>query len=126
MSLLREAYWLAVLSLPVACVSWTVCREEILREPREWLENKSQSSRSWWATKFFYVWTCEYCFSHYVAGAIVLATHFHLLLADWRGVFIAWLSLVAVSNLLMSIYSRVRVEIHKDQQEIKTLARRAS
>ena len=34
---------LLVLALPVACVSWTVTHEEIVREPREWLAQRSRT-----------------------------------------------------------------------------------
>ena len=60
---------LFVLSIPIACVAWTVTHEEVLREPREYCRRKSQNSRNILTRKFFYLFTCEYCFSHYVALA---------------------------------------------------------
>ncbi len=42
-------------------------------------------------------------------------TGFKLLLDDWRGYVIAWLALVAVANVYMSAYNRLRVEIRKER-----------
>jgi hypothetical protein len=81
------------------------------------------------ARKFFYICTCEYCFSHYVAAAFVALTNFHMLLADWRGYLIAWLAVVAVANLYMSLFGRLRVDIKSERLEAevkeKTLAEKA-
>ena len=111
----EEVVWLLVLALPVACVSWTVTHEEIFREPREWLQERSQTCNRWYQRKFCYVWTCEYCFSHWIGAAFVALTGFTLLLQDWRGYLIAWLALVAVANVYMSAYNRLRVEIRKER-----------
>ena len=64
------AYQLAlffVLPIPIACIAWTVTHEDVFREPREWFAEKSKTSRRLVVRKFFYLFTCEYCFSHYVA-----------------------------------------------------------
>lgn len=119
----QELFWLFILSLPVACISWTVTHEEIFHESRDWCAQNSQHCRSVVARKFFYVWTCEYCFSHYVAALTVWVCNFYLLIPDWRGYLIAWLSLIAIANVYMSIYGRVRVEIKKEQHTIQALSR---
>jgi hypothetical protein len=118
----EQLVWLFVLALPVACLSWTVTHEEILREPREWLASQSASSQRWWQRKFFYMWTCPYCFSHYVAAGFVLLAEYHLLLPDWRGYLISWLALVAIANVYLSSYNRLRVEIRKERAEADNLA----
>ena len=71
------------------------------------------------ARKFFYICTCEYCFSHYVAAGFIALTDFQLLLADWRGYLIAWFAVVAVANLYMSLYGRLRVDIKSEGLEAK-------
>jgi len=114
-----QVAWLAILSLPVATIAWTVTHEEIFREPRDWAERRSRESPSALTRKFFYVCTCEYCFSHYVAAAVVALTAFRLLLEDWRGYVIAWFAVVAVANLYMSLYSRLRVDIKSEGLEAK-------
>ena len=125
----EQLIWLLVLPLPVACVSWTVTHEEVFREPREWLAEGSRTCRRLWQRKLCYAFTCEYCFSHYVAAGVVALTGYRLLLPDWRGYLLAWFALVAVANVYLSAYSRLRVEIHKDRaeaQETETRTRRAS
>jgi hypothetical protein len=111
--------WLFVLALPVASIAWTVTHEEIFREPRDWAAGRSRTAESYLERKFFYICTCEYCFSHYVAAAIVALTQFRLLLADWRGYAIAWLAVVAVANLYMSLFGRLRVDIKSEGLEAK-------
>ena len=62
-----QLVWLMVLALPIASVAWTVTHEEVFRELRERCEAASRASRTLVVRKFFYLFTCEYCFSHYVA-----------------------------------------------------------
>jgi hypothetical protein len=116
-SLFVQMVWLFVLALPVATIAWTVTHEEIFREPREWAERRSREGRSVLTRKFFYICTCEYCFSHYVAAAFVALTVFRLLLDDWRGYLVAWLAVVAVANLYISLYGRLRIDIKAERLE---------
>ncbi len=109
---------LIVLALPVAAASWTVTHEELFREFQSYCLDRSQSAQSLPLRKFFYLFTCEYCFSHYVSAAVLLMTGFHLLYADWRGSIIAWLALVWVANHLISIYGRLRLGIRSERLEI--------
>lgn len=122
--MIEQLIWLVVLALPVACVAWTVTHEEIFREPREWMIEKSENSPHGWQRKFFYAFTCEYCFSHYVAAGAVALTGYRLLLDDWRGFLVGWLTLVAVANVYLSAYGRLRVEIRKEKTEIKRVEAR--
>jgi hypothetical protein len=78
-----------ILSIPVACVSWTITHEEVFREPREYCQRESKLARSLPRRKFFYVSTCEYCFSHYFAALFLIITRFNLLYSDWRGYLVA-------------------------------------
>ena len=111
--------FLILLASPIACVSWTVTHEEVLREPREFCKQRSQDCRRLPARKFFYLFTCEYCFSHYVTLAFLAITHFELLYTGWRGLLIAWFALVWVANMYMSAYNRLRLEIKHENVEIK-------
>lgn len=120
MTLLEQAGTLAILAIPVANVAWTITHEEVFREPREYCERMSASCRRLLARKFFYLFTCEYCFSHYVAAAMVAITRFHLLYPDdWRGYLIAWLALVWVANVYMSAFGRLRLDIKRERVELK-------
>jgi hypothetical protein len=114
-----QIVWLFVLALPVASVAWTVTHEEIFREPREWAAGRSRTAASLLARKFYYICTCEYCFSHYVAAGFIALTRYRLLLDDWRGYVIAWFAVVAVANLYMSLYGRLRVDIKSEGLEAK-------
>jgi hypothetical protein len=108
---------LFVLALPVACVAWTVTHEEVFREPREYCVEKSQSCRRWYQRKFFYLFTCEYCFSHYVAAFFLFVTDFKLLFDDWRGYLVGGFALVWVANQYMSLYNRLRLDIKSEKME---------
>ena len=66
MTLGYQVLVLFVLAMPVACVAWTITHEEVFREARERCTANSKSCRQLYKRKFFYVFTCEYCFSHYV------------------------------------------------------------
>jgi hypothetical protein len=118
-SLPAQLAWLGILALPVATIAWTITHEEIFREPREWAANRSRTATSIVERKLFYICTCEYCFSHYVAAAFVALAQFQLLLGDWRGYLIAWFAVVAVANLYMSLYGRLRVDIKSEGLEAK-------
>jgi len=109
--LLRQFAVLLLLALPVACISWTVTHEEVFREPREACKQKSEQARSVFWRKFFYLFTCEYCFSHYVSAFMLLIVRYQLLYQGWRGYLVAWFALVWVANLYMSGFNRLRLEI---------------
>ena len=68
--------------------------------------------------KFFYVLTCEYCFSHYVTAVVLYVTGYTLLFDDWRGFFVAGFSLVWVANVYTSLFGRLRLEIREERLDI--------
>jgi len=113
-----QIIWLFLLALPIACVAWTVTHEEVFREPREYCVNRSKIGKSPLERKFFYLFTCEYCFSHYVTLFFLFLTDFHLLLADWKGYIIAGFALVWVANVYMSLFAFIRQDIKKEKTEI--------
>jgi len=120
MPLPRQFAYLFLLALPIACASWTVTHEEVFREPREWCKDKSQTRRPLPVRKFFYLFTCEYCFSHYVAAFFLIITHFQMLYDGWRGYLIAWFALVWVANIYMSFFNRLRLDIKHENVAIAT------
>ena len=111
MPILEQIYWLIILSVVVASITWTVTQEEIFREPREYCEEKSKSCKNLLQRKFFYVFTCEYCFSHWITLLILLLTGFRLLIDDRRGYILAFFAIPWAANQWMSIYRRLRVGI---------------
>ena len=126
MTLAAQLVWLFVLAVPVACVAWTVTHEELFAEVRAWCLHRSQRARRIYERKFFYVFTCEYCFSHYIAAAAVAITGFKLLVFEWPGIFIAWLAVVWVANVYMSLFVRLRLDIKRERVEIKVEEQEAS
>jgi hypothetical protein len=117
-SLSTQLVWLFVLAAPVSCVAWTVTHEQVFAEVHDWCARQSQQCRRLATRKFFYLFTCEYCFSHYVAAAAVGLTGFRLLVGGWVGAVIAWLTLVWVANLYMSLFVRLRLDIKRERVEI--------
>lgn len=118
MSTGEQLITLFILALPIASIAWTVTHEDIFREPREWCKNRSETCNKLLQRKFFYLFTCEYCFSHYITIFFLAITRFKLLYADWRGYLVAGFALVWVANVYMNIYSRVRLDIKRERVEI--------
>lgn len=114
-----QILWLFVLAAPVACIAWTVTHEDVFKEIHHWCVKRSETARTLIERKFFYLFTCEYCFSHYVAGGAVLITGYRLLIPDWRGALLAWFALVWVANIYMSFFGRLRLDIKRERVEIK-------
>jgi hypothetical protein len=118
MSLGEQITYLFILGLPIASIAWTVTHEEVFREPRDWCKDRSQSCRRLLERKFFYLFTCEYCFSHYVVVLFLFITRFKLLFDGWRGYLVAFFALVWVANFYINVFARVRLEIKKERVEI--------
>jgi hypothetical protein len=110
--------FLLLLALPIACASWTVTHEEVFREPREFCKRKSEDCGSLPKRKFFYLFTCEYCFSHYVAAFALLLFRFQLLYAGWQGYIVAWFALVWIANVYMGVFNHLRLEIKHENVSI--------
>ena len=108
---------LFVIAIPIACIAWTVTHEEVFREPREYCRRRSHDCRRWYERKFFYLFTCEYCFSHYLAALFLIVTRFKLLFAGWRGYLMALFAVVWIANQYMSIYDRLRLDIKSERIE---------
>lgn len=117
-SLKHQTAILLLLALPIACVAWTVTHEEVFREPREYCKKKSERARALPERKFFYLFTCEYCFSHYVAALALLLFRFRLLFTGWRGYLVAWFALVWMANIYMSFFNRLRLDIKHENVSI--------
>lgn len=114
MQISEQIYSTVILSFVVASIAWTVTQEEIFREWRERCERNSEECKALLQRKFFYVFTCEYCFSHWVTLGILLLTGFRLLIDDWRGWIIAFFVIAWVANQWMSLYRRLRVAVKKE------------
>ena len=125
MEITQQISWLFVLAIPIACIAWTVTHEEIFKEPRMYCVEKSQKGKKLLERKFFYLFTCEYCFSHYVTLFFLVLTGYKLLLTDWRGYIIAGFALVWIANFYMSIFGLIRQNIKKEKTEIEVMTQQA-
>jgi len=119
MSIGEQIVFLLILALPIACIAWTVTQEEVFREPREWCKKNSEVCAALVQRKFFYLFTCEYCFSHYVTAVFLIIFRFRLLYADWRGYLLSFFALVWVANVYMNLYAHIRLDIKREKVEIK-------
>ncbi len=119
MTINMQICWLFIAAIPIACIAWTVTQEAIFREPREYCVKRSLDGKTLLERKFFYLFTCEYCFSHYIAILVLVFTGYKLLLDDWRGYVIAGFSLVWIANIYMSLFGLIRQDIKKEKTEIK-------
>ena len=117
MELSTQVAWLFLLAIPIACIAWTVTHEEVFRELREYCLNRCHNGKNIAERKFFYLFTCEYCFSHYVTVLMLFITKYQLLFNDWRGYFIAGFALVFMANIYMSLFALVRVDLKKVRLE---------
>lgn len=117
----NEITALFILSVPVACIAWTVTHEEIFSEIKNYCAKRCAESKNIIKKKFFYLFTCEYCFSHYVTALMLIITKYHLLYDDWKGYLIGGFSIVWIANIYMSIYGRIRVELKKEKIEADLL-----
>jgi hypothetical protein len=110
---------LLILGIPVACLTWTVTHEEVFRELRDWCGERSKMCSRLYQRKFFYLLTCEYCFSHYISALFIAISGFRTLLPGWRGYLVAWLSLVWIANIYVSLFGRLRLDIKHERVEIE-------
>jgi hypothetical protein len=109
---------LLVLALPIASVAWTITQEELVREFRDYCHSRSETCHSIFERKFFYLFTCEYCFSHYVTALFLVITRYKLLFPDWRGYLIAGFALVFVANVYMILFGMIRLDLKRERLEI--------
>jgi len=121
MQISTQIFWLLILSMIVASIAWTITQEEIFREIRDTCEDKSEKCDSILQRKFYYVFTCEYCFSHWVTILLLLLTGFQLLIDDWRGYILAFFAIPWMANQWMSLYRRLRVDIKHENVKAKVV-----
>jgi hypothetical protein len=121
MSLSHQVVWLFVLALPIASIAWTVTHEEVFRETRDFCSRKGEESRTLVCRKFYYLFTCEYCFSHWVTVFFLIITRYKLLYSDWRGYLVSLFALVYVSNFYIGLFGHVKLEVRKNRAEIKAI-----
>jgi hypothetical protein len=117
MTMSMQVAWLFILALPIACIAWTVTHEEVFREPRDYCANRCKAGKTILERKFFYLFICEYCFSHYVTILFLFLTKYKLLMNDWRGYIIAAFALVWIANIYLSLFGLMRQDVKKEKME---------
>jgi hypothetical protein len=105
------------LALIVAVIARTVTQEEVFRELKEYCQRRSQSAASIAERKFFYLFTCQYCFSHWVSLGVVAVTGFSIGEGLIGHVF-AIFALVGVANLYLASYERLTVSTREARVSI--------
>ena len=119
LTLYYQIIYLFIMALPIACIAWTVTHEEVFKEPREFCEKKSRQCKPLLLRKLFYLFTCEYRFSHYVTLFFLIITRYHLLYNNWRGYIVAFFALVWIANIYMSLFGFLRTGMKKENIEAK-------
>ncbi|HQW11653.1 MAG TPA: hypothetical protein PK076_01785 [Saprospiraceae bacterium] len=108
---------LFILAIPIACIAWTVTQEEIFSELQQFCSNRYKQEKSFSKRKLYYLFTCEYCFSHYVTVVFLILTRYKLLFEDWRGYLISGFALVWIANVYMSTFQLLRQGLKKEKIE---------
>ena len=119
MDLSRQILSLFIIALPIASVSWTITHEEVFREFRDVCLTGSKTCRRIYERKFFYLFTCEYCFSFYVTALWLLITRYQLLYTDWRGYLVSGFSLIWIANIYMSLFFLIRTDLKNEGLDCK-------
>lgn len=112
---------LFLIAIPIACVAWTITHEEIFKEPRDYCLGRCKNGKTILERKFFYLFTCEYCFSHYITIFFIIFTDYKLLIDDWRGYIIALFSSVWIANIYMSLFALIRQDVKKEKTQIELM-----
>lgn len=97
--------WL-VLGTVVAVIARTVTLEEVFKEFRLWCVRQSKEHPRLLARKACYLFTCEYCFSHWVSALVLWLTGWRL--GPW-GFVVSGFVLVGVANVLMVLFQIARL-----------------
>jgi hypothetical protein len=56
---------------------------------RDYCKRQCTAAPSLLERKFYYLFTCEFCFSHYITILFLFLTRYKLLMEDWRGSVLA-------------------------------------
>jgi hypothetical protein len=96
-----------IIAAAVACASWTVANEEVFREVREVCKTQANTHPKWYCRKFFYLFTCQYCFSHYVTAFMLFVTGYRFV-GGFGGLVITFFATIALANVYMTLYGILR------------------
>lgn len=112
---MSEFVIILLLAIPVASVAWTVTKEEVFREIREWCERWCENSKrqTGWrhliCRKVTYFPTCYICFSHWVALVALFLHPVKLVDIGWQGYVFAFFAITFIANTYLTIFHILRV-----------------
>jgi hypothetical protein len=115
MDLLRQIGLLLIFAIPIAWAAWTVTHEQVFAEFKQFCMARSKTCDWLAGRKFFYLFTCEYCFSHWCTLFFQCFFQFKMVFDDWRGYLVSGPALVWLANVYMNLYQRTRVDIRKQR-----------
>ena len=78
---------------------------------------KSKEIDSLIKRKSFYLFSCEYCFSHYISLLVLIFSQFKLVFDDGRGFGVSFFDLVFIANVYMTIYGLLRQNLKAEKIE---------
>ena len=117
-----ELVTLCMVAIPVACASWTITKEEIFREFREWCKCSSDKAAGiknrmlkWTVCKAMYLPRCYYCTSFYTTEFFLLLTGVKFVSPGWRGAVMAWFAIVFISQVYLTVFNLMRVALRHYQ-----------
>jgi len=118
-----QIVWMFVLAIPVAAVAWTFTHEEVFKEVRAFIRGRRDATESTFIRKFYYLFLCDFCLSHWVALAFIALSGFQLLIDDWRGYVIAFFAVTWLANQYIAVYARLRLDLRKEKVELEATKR---
>lgn len=100
----------------VAVAAWTLAKEEIFREVREFLQGcHKNASLPWLCRKFAFMPTCEFCGSFWVSLLAVAVLDYKLLRDDWRGYAVAQFFTWGLAVAYLAVFQLLRTDIKVNQ-----------
>jgi len=98
------------LAFIVAVITWTVTHEGIFKEWQDYTKHLTNApTKPFWLRKLAYPWTCEFCFSFWVALLVMFAYDWHL--TGWSVFVLGYFRTIAYANLMMAFWFIVRLFI---------------
>lgn len=112
---MTELAVIAIMAICVASISWTITKEEIFRDLRDFCKEVQKTEqggfRGWPCKKLAYAPTCDYCLSHWVGFALFALYPVKLVAENWRGYFFAYFATIFLANVLLGLYNIIRVTL---------------
>lgn len=121
-------YFIFCFAAVVAVLVRTVTKEEIFKEPRQWLQAYAGDGRHrLLLRKLAYMPTCEFCCSFWVTLALAVGVFgYRLAFDDWRGYLVSVGPTMALANVALGAFDLLRIDLRKEKGAAEHLERRRS